>query len=207
MIDGIDAKILTILQSDARASNASIAREVGLTASAVLERIRKLQNRGVLEGFEARIDPLALDLGLLAFVFVKTDESYGTYAVGEALAAIPEVQEVHHITGQDCYLVKVRAADPESLGRFCREKIGAIDKIRSTNTTVVLGTLKESGALPIPGAEPAAPDEAREDESRRSSDTPRRPVRRQERPRTAKKKPRRSPEPRSRRDKGSGGRS
>lgn len=152
-IDSIDRKILTILQSDARVSNAAIARDVGLTASAVLERIRKLQKRGILEGFEARIDPLALDLGLLAFVFVETDESYGTSAVGEALAALPEVQEVHHVTGEDCYLVKVRAADPESLGKFCREEIGAIGNIRSTKTTVVLGTLKETGRLPVGGGD------------------------------------------------------
>ena len=155
MIDGIDAKILTILQSDARSSNAAIGRAVGLTPSAVLERIRKLERRGILLGFEARIDPTVVDLGLLAFVFVKTDEPYGTYEVGEALTAIPEVQEVHHITGQDCYLVKVRVADPESLGKLCRERIGAIGSIRSTNTTVVLGTLKETGRLPLPEGDPA----------------------------------------------------
>lgn len=149
MIDDKDRKILTILQSAARTSNAEIARQVGMAPSAVLERIRKLEQRGIILGYETRINPASLDLGLLAFVFVKSSEPYGSHAVGDALSRVPEVQEVHHITGQDCYLVKVRTADPESLGRLCRDKIGAIGTIQSTTTTVVLGSLKESSVLPL----------------------------------------------------------
>ena len=150
-IDGIDATILTILQSDARTSNAEIARRVEMAPSAVLERIRKLEARGVLEGYEARVRPEAVDRGLLAYILVKTDEPYGSSQAGAALAAIPEVQEVHNVTGEYCYLVKLRASDPETLGRFCREKIGAIGSILSTNTTIVLGTLKETSTLPLDG--------------------------------------------------------
>jgi Lrp/AsnC family transcriptional regulator, leucine-responsive regulatory protein len=149
MINDIDRTILHILQQDARVTNADLARQVGMAPSAVLERVRKLEARGLIQGYMARIDPRSLDLGLLAFVFVRVDERLGTCAAGELMAAMPEVQEVHHIAGEDCYLVKVRAADTESLGRMLRERFGAIPTIRSTRTTIVLSTLKESALLPI----------------------------------------------------------
>ena len=100
MIDEKDREILSILQSAARTSNAEVARRVGMAPSAVLERIRKLEQKGVILGYETRIDPGVLELGLLAFVFVKTCEPYGSHAVGDALAQIPGVQEVHHVTGR-----------------------------------------------------------------------------------------------------------
>ena len=75
MIDEIDRQILTILQQNARTSNAEIARQVDMAPSAVLERIRRLEARGVIQGYEARINPEALGLGLLAFVFVRSNDN------------------------------------------------------------------------------------------------------------------------------------
>lgn len=156
MIDDIDTKILAILQQDARIANADIARRLGMAPSAIFERIRKLEARGVIAGYTARLNPRALDRGLLAFVFVRADERLGHPERTDArLAAIPGVQEVHHIAGEDCYLVKVRVADTEALSHLLREGFGAIETIRSTRTTIVLSTVKESAALPLP-EEPAA---------------------------------------------------
>lgn len=149
MIDAIDAQILTILQEDARISNAAVAREVGLTASAIHERIKKLQGRGVIRGFEARICPRAVGIGLLAFVAVVTDEVAGTTSAGEQLAALPEVQEVHHIAGEDCYLIKVRVASAEALGELLRTKVGAIESVRRTRSTIVMSTIHETACLPL----------------------------------------------------------
>ncbi len=150
MIDAVDAKIIAILQANGRETNAEIARRVDMAASAVLERIRKLEARGVIQGYTARIDPRAVDLGLLAFVFVRADERVGEESAGRQLAAIPEVLEVHHVAGEDCYLVKVRAEGPEALGRILRERFGAIGHVRTTRTTIVLSSVKESTELLIP---------------------------------------------------------
>jgi Lrp/AsnC family leucine-responsive transcriptional regulator len=149
MIDGISRRILNILQRSARESNVDIARQVGLAPSAVFERIKKLEEKGVIAGYEARINPRALDLRQVAFIYVRADEPIGSLRAGKELVRIPEVQEVHHIAGEDCYLVKVRVADTEALGELLRQRFGAIETVRSTRTTVVLSTLKETAQLPI----------------------------------------------------------
>ena len=130
MINDLDRQILTILQSNARTSNAEIARQVGLAPSAVFERIRKLEERGVLQSYTARIDPHAVGLGLVAFTFVRSNDR-------------------PHVAGEDCFLVKFRAADTEALGRLLRERLGKIGTITSTRTTIVLETVKETAELPI----------------------------------------------------------
>ncbi|HEV7784565.1 MAG TPA: Lrp/AsnC family transcriptional regulator, partial [Thermoanaerobaculia bacterium] len=104
MIDETDLKILTILQQNARTSNAEIARQVEMAPSAVLERIRRLESRGVIQGYETRINPEALGLGLMAFIFVASSDMSEEMRTAEQLANIPEVQEVHHIAGEDCFV-------------------------------------------------------------------------------------------------------
>ncbi|HEV2106021.1 MAG TPA: Lrp/AsnC family transcriptional regulator [Candidatus Eisenbacteria bacterium] len=154
MLDDVDRQILDILQTDARTSNAEIARRVDMAPSAVLERVRRLEQRGVIRGYGAQLDPRALERSLLAFVLVRSDERTGEISTGEALAREPDVLEVHHVAGQDSYLVKVRVRDPESLGRMLRERFGAIASVRATQSTIALETLKEHWALPI-GPAPA----------------------------------------------------
>jgi Lrp/AsnC family leucine-responsive transcriptional regulator len=160
MIDDIDRQILNILQQNARTSNAEIARQVEMAPSAVLERIRRLETRGVIQGYEARINPEALGLNILAFVFVRSTDFDGEAKTAELLADIPEVLEAHHIAGEDCFLMKVRARDAKSLGRLLRERIGSTGTVQSTRTTIVLETVRESRQLPIA----APPQEAAEEE-------------------------------------------
>ncbi|MEP6923434.1 MAG: Lrp/AsnC family transcriptional regulator [Pyrinomonadaceae bacterium] len=146
MINEIDIKILNIIQQDARISNVEIARQVGLAPSAVLERVRKLEERGVIRGYAAEIDATQVGFGLTAFVFVRTSFCGN---IGSVLAKIPEVLEVHDIAGEDCYLLKVRAKNTDELGKFFREKLKNLPEIVSTRTTIVLQTLKETTALPL----------------------------------------------------------
>ena len=146
-VDYLDVRIIEILQANARETQADIARDVGLAPSAVLGRVRKLEARGVTRGYSALIDPRAVALPLLAFVAVRSDEVGAEDRVAHALAEIPEVLEVHHVAGEDCYLVKVRARDAEDLGVLLRTRFGRIPGVRSTRTTIVLETLKETPRL------------------------------------------------------------
>ncbi len=149
MIDAVDAAILSILQENCRTSNAEIARQVGLAPSAVFERIRKLEERSIIRGYRAEIDPAALDLGQLAFIFIRSSDRPGGDQTAEKLAGIPEILELHHVAGEDCFLAKVRARDAEALGRLLRERLGRIATISSTRTTIVLEVVKETSALPL----------------------------------------------------------
>ena len=148
-VDPLDLRILEILQANARETQVDIARDVGLAPSAVLERIRKLEAKGLIRGYTALVDPRALALPLLAFVAVRTDETGLHDRVAQALAEAPEVLEVHHVAGDDCYLIKVRARDAEHLGVLLRTRFGRIPGVRSTRTTIVLETVKETSRLPI----------------------------------------------------------
>jgi Transcriptional regulators len=147
MIDEIDKKILNIIQKDARITNAEIARQVGLAPSAVLERIRKLEERGVIRGYAAEIDAAEVGYGLTAFVAVRTRECCSE--TDKMLAEIPEVLEVHDVAGEDSYLLKVRVKNAKDLSRLLRERLKNVPNVASTKTTVVLQTIKETTALPI----------------------------------------------------------
>ena len=149
MIDDTDAEILELLQENARIAQAEVARVVGLAPSAVLERIRKLEARGVIKGYAALVDPHAVDQSMLAFVAVRSDEAIGDDRVALALAKCPEVLELHHVAGDDCYLLKVRARDAEHVGRLLRHRFGRIAGVRSTRTTIVLETVKETPRIPL----------------------------------------------------------
>jgi Lrp/AsnC family leucine-responsive transcriptional regulator len=155
-IDDKDVEILNIIQNNARETQAEIARAVGLAPSAVLERVRKLEARGVIRGYAALLDPRVLGQGLLAFVAVRSEEAPGDDSVSRALAECPEVSEVHHVAGDDCHLIKVRARDAEHLGHLLRTRLGRIPGVRSTRTTIVLETVKETPRLHIAPAEEAA---------------------------------------------------
>ena len=161
MIDKIDRNILKILQENGRTPNAEIARKVGLAPSAVFERLRKLEAAGIILGYTVRLNPKALKLGMMAFVFVRTDERVGATIAAEELAKLPEVLELYNVAGEDCYLLKLRAESPEDFARVLREKFGPIPKIQSTRSTIVLMTLKESCNLPLPPAQKS--DRAREE--------------------------------------------
>ena|ERR1051326_2555941 len=149
MIDETDALILDLLQENARISQADVARVVGLAPSAVLERIRKLESRGVIRGYTALVDPLAIDQAMLAFVAIRAEAAPGDDVIADALSKCPEVLEVHHVAGDDCYMVKVRARNAEHIGQLLRHRFLRIPGVKSTRTTIVLETVKETPRLPV----------------------------------------------------------
>jgi len=156
-VDGLDLQILDFLQTNARNTQADIARAIGLAPSGVLERIRKLEAKGIIRGYLADIDPRVVGLGMLAFVAVRSDEVVSDDRIARALAETPEVLEVHLTAGDDCYLVKVRCRDAEHLGQLLRTRIGRIAGVKSTRSTIVLETVKETSRLPLPRREESKP--------------------------------------------------
>lgn len=149
-LDSVDLKILSMLQPDARMQNTALAKELGMAPSAVLERVRKLEEKGIIRSYATNINPSAVNLKLLAFISIKSSTGPGNIEVGEYLKQMPEVLELHNIAGDDCYIIKVRASDPQSLAHFMRNRLGKVPGIISTKSTIVLETLKEANYLPIP---------------------------------------------------------
>lgn len=156
MLDEIDIRILELLQASGRLTNADLARELQMAPSAVLERVRKLEQRKIIAGFATKLDPRLVGLSLTAFLFVQTepwkspnDSTPSCSNVSAALVALPEVLEVHNVAGEDCFLIKVCVRDTSHLASLIRDKIRSIPAIRSTRTTIVLETTKETTQLPL----------------------------------------------------------
>jgi Lrp/AsnC family transcriptional regulator, leucine-responsive regulatory protein len=150
VLDKTDLHILRLMQDNARISNADLARELGMAPSGVLERVKKLEQKGVILQYTARINPTALQQKMLAFIFMKAADGPGCNDTAKELARIPEVQEVHHVAGDDCYLVKVRTNDSTTLMSLMRNSFSKIPNLLSTRTTIVLETVKEQQQLVIP---------------------------------------------------------
>ena len=149
MIDETGYEILKILQRKARIPNVEVARQVNMAPSAVLERIRKLESQGYIDGYEVRLNPRRFNRAMVAFVFVETREAARRTAVAKALARIPAIQEIHFIAGPDRFLIKLRVAGPEELNRLLQDDISPIPGIARTCTHVVLDTLKETANIPL----------------------------------------------------------
>lgn len=149
MIDQKSMKILKILQEKARIPNAEVSRQVGLAPSAVLERIRKMENQGIIDGYEVRLNPERFNKKQVAFVEVYPMPDAHIPDLGEKLASLPEVLEVHYVANGDNFLLKVRTADTMALGEFLQQKISPLKDVQSTKTTTVLSTIKETSRITI----------------------------------------------------------
>ena len=149
MLDDVSVHILKILQEKARVPNSEVARQVGMAPSGVLERVRKLEKQGIIDGYEVRLNPERFGRSLVGFVLVTPAAGSDESVLGRALAAIPDVQEVHYVAGEDAFLVKLRTADAAMLERVRREKIAALSKVARTRTLIALSTFKETSRIPL----------------------------------------------------------
>jgi Lrp/AsnC family transcriptional regulator, leucine-responsive regulatory protein len=147
-MDAIDRQLLTLLQANGRLSYNALGHQVGLSVSAVHERLRKLQVAGVLRGNVALVDPHAVGLDVCAFMQVLTDRPENEAVFRKQVGILPEVQECHHITGEFSYLLKIRTRSTlhfESL----LQQIKSLPGVMRTYTHVVLSTQKETTSLPL----------------------------------------------------------
>lgn len=154
-LDDTDRRILDLLQTDSRISQADIARAVSMAPSAIHDRLRKLDEKGLLGGKELRIPPKQLGFHILAFVSVKASCHCLTEESSHLISAMPEVQEMHLVAGQDCYMLKVRTKNTDDLADFLRA-IGALPDVAGLTSTICLETLKETTRIPVLDAAPRA---------------------------------------------------
>jgi Lrp/AsnC family leucine-responsive transcriptional regulator len=159
-LDSVDREILRLLCADGRMSHTAIAKAVGLSGPAVHDRVRKLEQRGVIAGYTAVLDPKELGRVHVAFVMVTLSDG-NEFAVDDPIVARiceePDVLEFHRIAGEDCYLVKVRTATNQDLERLLR-RIRSIRGVARTRTTVVLSTELEKPTIDVPVEEAALVD-------------------------------------------------
>jgi len=144
----VDIKILNILRDNAKISNADLARLMSMAPSAVLERVRKLERNGYISGYETRLDYKKFGLKLTAFIELITAENIGSTETGYKLAKLPFIQEIYSVSGDYCYLIKVRVADSDALAELLGQ-MGKIKGIKSSKTTLVLKAVKESSSIEL----------------------------------------------------------
>ena len=149
MIDDISLKILKILQEKARIPNVEVARLVGMAPSAVLERIRKLEKKGYIDGYEVRLNPQRFRRGMVGFIHLVMEAGADETSLAAKLSLIEDIQEIHFIAGEDGYLIKVRVAGTEELDRLVRKKIRSIAGVRATRTSIAMATIKETARIII----------------------------------------------------------
>jgi Lrp/AsnC family leucine-responsive transcriptional regulator len=150
VLDNIDLRILQLMQENARIPNVDMAKQLEMAPSAVLERVKKLEQKGIIKQYTTVINPVAVGQKFLAFIFIRMSDAFTSDETRAALAGIEEVQEVHSIAGEDCWLLKVRTADSAELMSLMRNKFAKIPAIASTKTTIVLETIKEEQKITIP---------------------------------------------------------
>lgn len=149
-LDEIDSKIIDCLMRQGRITWSELAGLLDLSAPAAADRVRRLEERQVIQGYIARINPEAVGCELLAFVAVTLAGARYRAAFLQKMQELPEVQECHHVTGDDDYWLKVRCRNTRDLERVISEEIKGLDGIAKTRTTIALSTVKETMALPLP---------------------------------------------------------
>ena len=151
-LDRIDRRLLVRLQQDGRAPVSQLAREVHLTVTPTLERVRRLESAGYIEGYFARLNPARLGLGLLAYVEVQLDRTTpdAFERFKQAMLAHDEVMECHMVAGGFDYLLKVRVTDMESYRRFLGDRLAAVRGVQQTHTCFVMEEVKSTHRIIVP---------------------------------------------------------
>ncbi len=151
-LDQIDRKVLDILQSNAKITNAQLSKEIGLSPAPTLERVKKLEQSGIIQSYHAQLNRERVGLTVTTFIQVTLTghrkEVTDTFV--EKIYEIPEIIECHHITGSGDFLLKVISKDISSYQKLLLEKINEIEQVANTQTMVILSTFKESKVMPIP---------------------------------------------------------
>jgi Lrp/AsnC family leucine-responsive transcriptional regulator len=138
-MDSVDRRIIAALRANGRATFAELGRQVGLSASAVHERVGKLEANGVITGYHAVVDPRAVGLGVTALIGLQPTETGDDDVIAASIADLPEVESCYAVAGDEAFIVKVRVSTVDELERLLG-RLRRIDGVARTRTTVVLST-------------------------------------------------------------------
>ena len=147
-MDSNDIKLIGHLMKQARSTWAELGTHLGLSAPAIADRVRKLEESGVIKGYSALIDPEAVDYGLAALISVILECPDQRKAFLELVNNQAQIQECHHVAGSEDFLLKVRCRNTRDLERLISEEIKSVPGVK-TKTTIILSTVKETPILPI----------------------------------------------------------
>jgi Lrp/AsnC family leucine-responsive transcriptional regulator len=148
-VDALDRKALPLLIKDARITWSELGHSLGLSAPAAAERVRKLEEQGVIKGYSAILDAEALGYSLTAFVFVTLIDQRRRAAFHAGVNRLDQIVECHHVAGDDDFLLKVRCRGTRDLDRLLVEELKGKMGVARSRTTVVLDTAKETSAIPV----------------------------------------------------------
>ncbi|WP_135467407.1 Lrp/AsnC family transcriptional regulator [Crenalkalicoccus roseus] len=148
-MDEIDRNLVVALQLDGSAGLAELAKVAGLSVSATAERVKRLEERGVIRGWRADLDPAAVGCPLLAYVLAAVSPGRDDAAFRKAMRRQEAVLECHAVTGAWTYLLKIRLPDLAALDGFLNEEIRAQAGVQRVETLLAIATVKETSILPV----------------------------------------------------------
>ncbi|HVF89972.1 MAG TPA: Lrp/AsnC family transcriptional regulator [Blastocatellia bacterium] len=143
-LDSIDYDLLELLQGNGRMTQSEMGAAVGLSQPSIAERMKKLEQEGVIRGYYARVDGRKLGKDITAFIGVGIEHPKYNAGFARKIHALSDVLECHHVTGSDSYLLKVITENTESLDRLISEQLRTIPGVTRTNTTIVMSAVKET---------------------------------------------------------------
>ncbi|MEM9896511.1 MAG: Lrp/AsnC family transcriptional regulator [Bacteroidota bacterium] len=151
-LDTIDRKILDILQSNAKITNAQLSKDIGLSPAPTLERVKKLETSGIISSYHAQLDTDKIDLGVQTFVQVtlKGHNKKNIDSFLKEINSIDEVIECHHITGSGDFILKIISHDIRSYQKLMLEKVSEIEVVDGLQSMIILSTFKDSKIMPLP---------------------------------------------------------
>lgn len=151
-LDQIDRKILDILQSNAKITNAQLSKDIGLSPAPTLERVKKLETSGIIKSYHAKLDTDKIGLGVHTFVQVslKGHNKRNIDLFVNEINNIPEVIECHHITGSGDFILKIISSDIQSYQKLMLEKVSEIEVVDGLQSMIILSTFKDSKVMPVP---------------------------------------------------------
>ncbi|MCX2743402.1 Lrp/AsnC family transcriptional regulator [Mangrovivirga sp. M17] len=151
-LDKIDRKILEILQANAKITNSQLSKEIGLSPAPTLERVKKLEQSGVIHSYHAQLNPSKIGLGVNTFVLVSlTGHNKDIIEIFiEEINKIDEVIECHHITGSGDFILKIITGDIAAYQQLMLERVSAIKVVDNLQSMVILSTFKDSKVMPVP---------------------------------------------------------